>query len=411
MKEEFKTVILTAGTKFKRVCTYTEQMKNCWDTCDGHAEAVCYQLASVYMIKEMHKLQQNMKSIFQHALEGGYELKRNIKFHLFISKRPCGFMADKTIKCLLSWKNDFTKKPHILECSSKILISSYLGIQGPLSCLLVKPVYISSVVIVEHEKSKTGNLTPDDNDIGKHFKTFHGNLRRGQIHGFTMETPDIIICKENLCELFPSIKTTNTVPLKVPSHFTFQASDDIESLSIDTDQKDTISKYVKNLQSKANLSMICRQLNTYLKAVIKVSLALKINDAIDEALKITLQYLKSLKIDMINIRVSLIKDLHTIKVTGEARKDLELEDLDIQYYNSECTDEEKNEKTTCTGLDNYKNFNNLRERFKEASKKYNDYHAFKKQIKYDSLFKIDCDWAKTMLKLQYIYNLQELKTK
>ena len=417
--EEFKTVILTAGTKFKSICTYT--YNNYWGTCDGHAEAVCYQLASVYMIKEIHKLQQNMESIFKHAPEGGYKLKQNMKFHLFVSQRPCGFMADKTIKCLLSWKSDFTEEPHILQCSSKILISSFLGIQGPLSCLLVEPVYISSVVIAEHEESKTDNIAPDEDDIEEHFKTFHENLQastmQDQYHEFTMKTPespDIIICKKNLYELFPSINPASIkkVPSKTPSHFTFQdlqhfifqAPDDtVETLDINTDTK-IISKYVKNLQSKANLSMISRQLKTYEKAVKQVSLALKINDAVEEEMEKTKQYLETLHKEINNIKVSIYNYVEemcsTITVTGEARKY-----LGIKYHNNKCTDEEsqKNEeKTIKKSIDTLKNHIT---RFEEARKRYNDYNAFKKRM-CGSLFEIDCDWRKTMRKMKYIFSIK-----
>ena len=408
--EEFKTVILTAGTKFKSTCTYN----NYWGTCDGHAEAVCYQLASVYMIKEIHELQQNKESIFKHAPEGGYKLKENIKFHLFVSQRPCGFMADKNIKCLLSWKNDFTKEPHILECSSKILISSFLGIQGPLSCLLVEPVYISSVVIAEHEESKTDNVAPDEDDIEKHFKTFHKNLQasttQDQYHEFTLKTPespDIIICKKNLYELFPSIipASIKKVPSKIPSHFTFQDHDDtVETLDIKTDTK-TISKYVKNLQSKANLSMISRQLKTYEKAVKQVSLALKINNAVEEEMEKTKQYLKTLYKKINNIGVPINNGIEemctTIKVTGKARKDLGIQH---HIYNSKCTDEESNKNEN--KLKHMYTLKNYKRRLEEARKRYNDYDAFKKR-KCGSLFEIDCDWRKTMLKIKYIFTLNK----
>ena len=55
----------------------------------------------------------------------------------------------------LSWKRPFLGKPHCLQCSSIILIGAYLGIQGPLSHLLAKPIYISSITIPRYETVDT----------------------------------------------------------------------------------------------------------------------------------------------------------------------------------------------------------------------------------------------------------------
>ena len=149
----FKTVVFTMGTKWKNQikCSFLCGEKKLWDICDGHAEALCYRLASVYMLSEIYKIHNDREdsSIFQKTPRG-YELKEGKRLHLFISYHPCGFMRTKDDKSF--WKL-FTNQnsPHIPNCSSKILIGAYLGIQGPLSCLLTKPVYISSVVILDNE--------------------------------------------------------------------------------------------------------------------------------------------------------------------------------------------------------------------------------------------------------------------
>lgn len=146
---KFKVVILTAGNKIKQKCSYffegsTMQDSN-WGLCDGHAVAVCYRLANLYLITEMYKLHEGDNSIFTVNAEG-YVLKSDIKFHLFTSQLPCGFMTTEESH-FLSWKRPFMGKPHNLECSSIILIAAYLGIQGSLSHVLARPVYISSITI------------------------------------------------------------------------------------------------------------------------------------------------------------------------------------------------------------------------------------------------------------------------
>lgn len=96
----YKVVIMSAGTKHNtNSCTQLKQdetdEKYCWDICDGHAEAMCLQLAHVYLFHELCKAQSDQQtSIFEYsATEDGYKLKDNVKFHLFVSHPPCGFMT------------------------------------------------------------------------------------------------------------------------------------------------------------------------------------------------------------------------------------------------------------------------------------------------------------------------------
>ena len=153
----FKVVVLTAGTRIKYECSYfikrDDTDESTWGLCDGHAEAVCYHLAGVYLLTELYKLHKMQDSIFEKNGEG-YTLTKGIRFHLFTSHPPCGFMANKE-RHFLSWKQPFVGKPHSLQCSSKILINAYLGIQGALSHLLVKPIYLSSITMPRYETVET----------------------------------------------------------------------------------------------------------------------------------------------------------------------------------------------------------------------------------------------------------------
>ena len=149
-KKIFQVHAFGQGTKHKNKCSF-EESEDVWVTCDGHAEATCFQFANEYLLSEMHKcccLGIKDATIFDQTLDG-FKVKENVRFHLFVSHPPCGFMTNTNLH-FMSWK-EFENKPHCLQCSSKILINSFLGIQGYLSHLLVEPIYISHVVFPHNE--------------------------------------------------------------------------------------------------------------------------------------------------------------------------------------------------------------------------------------------------------------------
>ena len=168
--DKFKVVVLTAGTRVKYECSYFMKKgdadESTWGLCDGHAEAVCYRLAGIYLLTELTKLHKMQDSIFEKSDEG-YTLKRGIRFHLFTSHPPCGFMAKKE-RHFLSWKRPFVGRPHCVQCSTTILTGAYLGIQGPLSHLLVKPIYISTITMPRYKTIETLH----NSYIKERFETF-----------------------------------------------------------------------------------------------------------------------------------------------------------------------------------------------------------------------------------------------
>ena len=178
-------MILTAGTKWNTdICTFKVieqppyEENYCWDMCEGHAESVCLRLAFLYLLYEMNCAQNSSLSIFMYNEDTAYQLKDKYSFHLFISHRPCGFMSDKLSQPLF-WKDFVGESPHVLKCSSKLLISSYLGMQGPLSCFLSKPVYLSSIVILDNKDTKMTmkESLPDIGNIENHFKELKHKLK------------------------------------------------------------------------------------------------------------------------------------------------------------------------------------------------------------------------------------------
>ncbi|XP_065888870.1 uncharacterized protein [Dysidea avara] len=137
---------MSAGTKNNTKCS-SEDFNG---SCDGHAEALCYETVVHYFLKLIRKKNFNVLLLSRE----GFQLNPEYKFHLFISHPPCGFMINES-EPLISWKTPFVEEPHVLTCSSKIVLNSYFGIQGPLICLFAKPVYISEVIILHNDDTIT----------------------------------------------------------------------------------------------------------------------------------------------------------------------------------------------------------------------------------------------------------------
>jgi len=207
-KSKMKVVVLTAGSRVKTECSYVmkkgqgDAKESVWGICDGHATAVCYRLANFYFLTEIYKLHDDGdKGIFEKTDEG-YALRQGIKFHLFVSDPPCGFMTDKKYG-FLSWKWPFSGEPHALQCSSKILMSAYLGIQGPLSHLFVNPIYISSITMPRYQTVPTllnaYIMEHFDQFRKKFYDMFNHDEEKG---GYHFRIPHVEILDVDLKQLF-----------------------------------------------------------------------------------------------------------------------------------------------------------------------------------------------------------------
>jgi len=169
-----------------------------WGLCDGHAVAVCYRLASFYLLTEIYKLHNRCDSILDNT-STGYILKEGISLHIFASHPPCGFFA-KDERHFLSWKRPFEGKPHCLQCSSIILVGAFLGIQGPLSHLFVKPIYISSITMPRYETMPTLH-------VEKRFEQFWGLISEQKLaqtpdSQYYFHTPQVVVVNKEVCDLF-----------------------------------------------------------------------------------------------------------------------------------------------------------------------------------------------------------------
>lgn len=202
---QINVVVLAAGNTKKGECSYSSSNGSTdeytWGLCDGHAESVCYRLANLYLITEMQRYNNNSETSILKITGGRYLLKEGVKFHFFTTQLPCGFMA-KEARDFLSWKIPFKGKPHCLQCSSTILISAYLGIQGPLSHLFSEPIYVSSITIPKHN-----NVTAENGIYIKtcfeDFKARLDEIYKNTDCGYTLVIPQVRIADIQPEKLFP----------------------------------------------------------------------------------------------------------------------------------------------------------------------------------------------------------------
>ena len=178
----FQIISFAVGTKYQSHCTKAISVHSC----DGHAESLCYYATHVYFQMQLKKLKVTREGSLFYSTEDGFIIKPHYKFLLLVSRPPCGFLSDDK-KHLLSWKMPFKQQPHIPECSSRILINSYLGIQGPLTILLTKPIYITDVIILNYDELHVKDCKPTNFAVFNNIQGIETSLEKIETTLMTLE--------------------------------------------------------------------------------------------------------------------------------------------------------------------------------------------------------------------------------
>ncbi|GIY56339.1 tRNA-specific adenosine deaminase 1 [Caerostris extrusa] len=181
-------------TNYRHKCLGYSQLSDKGDIIfDSHAEILARRGLIKFLMYQMHEVlhKNDSEVLCYNEKEKKFNLKCGISFHLFVSHIPCGdaaiFLKNSKLHRLHAWKSKFNasidiyrtgakcvqgelqdpKGPgqnfHVIgvlrtkpgrgdptwsmSCSDKIALWNICGIQGALlSCLLTKPIYLSSLI-------------------------------------------------------------------------------------------------------------------------------------------------------------------------------------------------------------------------------------------------------------------------
>jgi hypothetical protein len=146
-----------------------KKLENCRAIRDCHAEILARRGLILFLLQEMVKVKRGAIRccVMQHS-QYKYTLRRGVKFHLYVSKVPCGDAAvpdgDGHLRYVKAHGQGeiLTREPdglYKMSCSDKIALWNVVGVQGALlSKILTEPIFLSSIFIGSVEKQDGKNV-------------------------------------------------------------------------------------------------------------------------------------------------------------------------------------------------------------------------------------------------------------
>ena len=172
---------------------------------DCHAEVLARRGLEAYLFSQIESALKGLPQSIVRKVGGKYHLNEGVRFHLFVSKVPCGDacvpLKAKNAGCLRYRKDDGEGdllKPegdprhYKMCCSAKIALWNVVGVQGALLAqLLDRPVYLSTIIV----KGAADGHKDDHVCEGSLQQAFFGRLKgvQGLPDKYRVNEPTVVV--------------------------------------------------------------------------------------------------------------------------------------------------------------------------------------------------------------------------
>jgi hypothetical protein len=173
-----------------------KQLENCRAIRDCHAEVLARRGLILFLLREIVKAKRGAKDccLVRVVQQENYKytLKGGVRFHLYVSKVPCGDAAvpdgDGHLRYVKAHGQGeiLTREPdglYKMSCSDKIALWNVVGVQGALlSKILTEPIFLSSIFIGSVEKRDGKSVEDIARSVERDAKRAFVDRLSGQAH-------------------------------------------------------------------------------------------------------------------------------------------------------------------------------------------------------------------------------------